>query len=93
MRKLPLITIPLTETKTRVRVRVESDPCEPEERQKFLWLRNHLLQTIADNPSMMDCQLEPFETLKVYHNGDCWVADAEAVISRTENVGTPGNAA
>jgi hypothetical protein len=74
------LNIPIADGKTRVRVRVESDECDPGSAE-YHHHRRYLLTAISEQPMLIDCGLQGFDTLKVYHNGFNWVADAEAVIS------------
>ena len=74
---------------TRYRVRIESDPCEKDSplANQFRYM---LLQNIVDNPVLVACGLEPFQTLRMAHNGQCWVIEVEAIVRKT-NAKEPNN--
>lgn len=38
-----------------------------------------MLKAIANNPGMMDCGSLPFQTLKMFHDGEKWIIELEAV--------------
>jgi hypothetical protein len=80
--KRTVLNIPIADNKVRVRVRLESDDCEPDT-QEFAYHRQYLLTQIVDQPMLVDCGLKGFDVLTIRHNGFCWVADAEAVITST----------
>jgi hypothetical protein len=35
---------------------------------------------LGDNYSLLDCGLNKFQQLRVFHSGMCWVAEAEATV-------------
>lgn len=78
--KRTVYEVPMADNKTRFRVRLEGDPCEPDRPQEYLYHQRYLLSQIAENPALTTCGFQTFQTLKIYFNGMCWVADAEAVV-------------
>jgi hypothetical protein len=65
----------------RIRVRIESDPCE----KGSLLAREYkmsLLHNLAANPSLLQCGDQDFQTMKMFHNGDRWLIEAEALVDR-----------
>ncbi len=65
----------------RYRVRIESDSCEKDSplANQFRYM---LLQNIVDNPALITCGFEPFQTLRMAHNGQCWVIEVEAIVRK-----------
>jgi hypothetical protein len=68
----------VTEVENRYSVRLEDEPSpvdgiENRERQK------EMLRAVANNPGMMDCGSLRFQTLKMFHDGEKWVIELEAV--------------
>ena len=81
---------PLDDDTVRTRARIESDACEKgslHARQ----IATSLFQNIADDPSLLLCGYEQFQTLKMHHNGERWVIELEAIVRR-QNVQEPGSA-
>lgn len=37
-----------------------------------------LLQSVIENPGLLDCGLVPFQTMSMTHNGNAWVIILEA---------------
>ena len=37
-----------------------------------------LLQSVIENPGLLDCGLVPFQTMTMVHNGNAWVITLEA---------------
>jgi len=78
LKRSNLIKIPLNEFQTRYRLSYETDPCEA----GSVAGRNaqfDLLRTLADQPQLCYCGPMFFDTLKVYHNGSCWVVEMESL--------------
>lgn len=69
-------------TQKRIRVRIEADP-SPEKGIEANLHKMHLLQSIVLDPGLMACDLEPFDTLRMYYAGDRWALEAEAVIDQS----------
>lgn len=74
----------MTETKVgdtsiRYRTRIEDDECPPDSDESRM--RQYLfLRMLGDNYSLLDCGLNKFQQLRVFHSGMCWVAEAEATV-------------
>lgn len=59
---------------------VEDDPSEQGSdaaHMRQMWF----LQMLVDQPALLLCGTERFETLRVYHSGRAWVAIAQAVVT------------
>jgi hypothetical protein len=66
------------ETHTRYRKVIEGNPCAQgslESRQQQLFL----LQSLSGQPELLNCGMDPFQKLTMYHNGDRWLVELEAV--------------
>ncbi len=72
------------ENKMRVRLTVESDECHREE-LKSRFVKVELLRYVADDPSFSACGGQDFDTMKMYHNGVCWVMEFEAIVPRAQS--------
>ena len=62
----------------RYRVTFESDPA-PVGTPDYRVVQRALLQSLLDNPGLLDCGMNPFQTLKMTHNGETWTVEIEAV--------------
>lgn len=65
-----------------VRVILEGEPCE-KNTQEYQMYRYELLKQLAENNNLLLCGPSYFEMLRIYHNGRCWVAEAEAISNVT----------
>lgn len=63
---------------TRYTTRLEGDDCALGT-QEYKFLQWELLRQIVDQPDLVQCGFLPYEKLKVFHTGQHWVAEAEAV--------------
>jgi len=61
----------------RVNVIYYSDDCAANSRAHQF----HLLNTVVENPGLLDCGSSIFQTLKMHHNGNCWVITLEATVA------------
>ena len=61
----------------RYEVRIESDMC-PVGDPSYHHNRLGLLRTLTDTQGLLDCGPYPFQTLKMTHDGNCWVVTLEA---------------
>lgn len=41
-----------------------------------------MLHAIASQPDLVSCGGQRFETLRVFHDGSCWVFEADAIVSK-----------
>lgn len=64
---------------SRIQVIIESDDCKPTDRT-YRFLQFETLQAIASDPSLTQCGATHFDNLVYRHNGQCWVAIAEATV-------------
>jgi hypothetical protein len=78
----------LDERRTRWRIRIESDPCESDMKEP---VKQMLLRNFADNPHLLHCGMEPFEQMRMHHNGSMWIVEAEATVENP-NAQTTSNA-
>lgn len=67
------------DNQTRHRTRLEGPDCVPGTHEARI-LQKSLLTYIAEDPSLAACGPSPFEKLVVFHDGQRWVAEAEAVV-------------
>ena len=44
---------------------------------KMVQLR--FLHDLMDNPGLLDCGNQPFEKMQIFHDGNGWVAELEAI--------------
>jgi hypothetical protein len=82
MTRSNLIRIPLNEKQTRYKLVYRSEPCEP----NSVAGRNtqvDILGTLRDQPQLLYCGPVLFDTMKISHDGTCWVVEMEAVESFT----------
>lgn len=59
-------------------VRLTTPPCEKDSPESVHY-RFSLVQAVVENPFLIDCGPNRFETLRVFFNGNCWILEAEAV--------------
>lgn len=78
MKRSNLIRIPVNEVQTRYRLFYESEACEassvPGRNEQF-----DILKQLAENPQLCYCGNVLFDTMKIFHNGSCWVVELEAL--------------
>lgn len=67
------------EGQIRYRTRLEDEFSEKgsdqAREQQYFFLRQ-----LLDNPTLLDCGLQRFQTLKIFHSGTQWICEAEATI-------------
>lgn len=78
--KRTLQTARIDEKTVRYRVRVEDFPSAPES-QEYLDRQAMFLIFLGKDPMLLDCNGHTYQTLKMFHNGDSWVAEAEVKVS------------
>jgi hypothetical protein len=71
--------VPVGSTQRRYKVKLESDDCTPGTIE-CRFLQFDLIKRIAEMPDLTTCGTKDFERLLVYHNGKCWVAEAESIV-------------
>lgn len=59
-------------------VKLEGEEC-PESGPQSRMQAQSMLSTIASNLSLTDCGNNAFQTLRMRHDGGCWVIELEAV--------------
>jgi hypothetical protein len=64
--------------RTRYRLRIEDLPSGKGSMQSRVRLGT-LFQTIADQPSLLNCGPATPEKITIHHDGNTWVVEAEAV--------------
>jgi hypothetical protein len=74
-------TTPLDSVNDRVVVKYESREA-PKGTSLYRAVQREILQTLLDGPGLLDCGLQPFEKLKVFHNGTAWIVELEATTSK-----------
>lgn len=76
--------IPLSETSTLVRVFLTGDKCEMGSTEARVE-QFRLLQNIASTPDLSACDLSAFQKMRMYHDGNNWVAEFEATFEKQQN--------
>jgi hypothetical protein len=64
-------------THNRISVLVTSDLCEPYTEAAYL-AQQELLQAVARDQNLLLCDGHPFQNLKMNHDGEKWVLEAQA---------------
>ncbi len=77
--KRTITKLNLGENSRRIRVRLETEECMEGSLSSKQELAN-LLHSIADMPDLVACELNAFQTLKIYRDGLKWVAESEAIV-------------
>lgn len=76
--KKSLFKTPLDQNRFKYRIVYESDDAalgtSSYKNEQF-----GLLSSIVNNPGMLDCGHDPFEKLRMYHDGAKWIIEMEAV--------------
>lgn len=62
----------------RYRTTLESDDCI-EKTPESVFFQFELLRMIGTDPSLTACGLSHFQSLKMWHNGERWIIEVEAV--------------
>lgn len=70
--------VPVGEEMARTSIRVEGDDCPPDS-PEATYHRDLLLRSIADDPHLLDCGPVSFQKFRMYHSGQHWVIEAEAI--------------
>lgn len=68
----------------RHKVRLESDPCEIGT-QESRFFQFDLLNRAGADPVLTACGGVDFQKLIMYHSGQCWILECEAVVDGKEN--------
>ena len=71
------VKIKIGETKHRYRVILEDEDSE-QYTESYNYRQKLFLKTLADSPDLLLCGYLPFERLKIYYDGQKWIAEAEA---------------
>lgn len=66
------------ESKVRYRTRIEDDPSSAGSDEARV-RQGLFVRQLVDNWPLLSCGYQMFEKLSIFHNGNCWVAEAEAV--------------
>lgn len=66
----------LGEGRIRWRVRIEGDSHDLAVKD---FHKAVLLDNFANNPSLLLCGITPFDTMRMFHDGEKWIVEAEAV--------------
>lgn len=69
--------------KQRVRVQITTERCD-EKGSHSMKVRGLLLTTIAEVPDFTKCGYETFQKLRIFHDGDQWIAELEATMDIPE---------
>lgn len=63
---------------TRHTVRLTSASCEVGT-SEYRFYQHEMLRQIADNTDLLKCGISNFKKMAMYHNGEHWVIDMEAI--------------
>lgn len=63
--------------RVRYKIRVTHDDC-PKGTHEAMVRQFLFIQWLANNYDLLNCGPTRFETLRIFHDGICWVAEAEA---------------
>ena len=69
----------------RYRVVVTGDEC-PQNTNESRMHQHMFMDWLAGNQEMMECGYAPFDRLVITHNGQCWQAEAEAIVEEKDLV-------
>lgn len=65
--------------RVRYKIRLTHDEC-PKGTHEAMVRQFLFVQWLANNYDLLSCGPSRFETLKVYHDGSSWIAEAEAEV-------------
>jgi hypothetical protein len=68
----------------RVVNKVFSDPVEPNNAIHLKQVKFEFLKILADQQDILKCELEDYDTLRIYYDGSCWVAESQAKVRRKQ---------
>lgn len=63
---------------TRHTVKFTSLPCE-KGTSEYRFYQHQMLRQISDNTDLLKCGISTFNKMSMYHDGECWVVDMEAI--------------
>ncbi len=78
----------VADSQTRHHVRIEGLPCAPGTHASRI-AQARLIEALAEDLSLVACGGVPFEKLVIRHDGEYWIAEAEAVIDDEGPVDAP----
>ena len=72
------------ENKMRYRTRIEDEP-SPEGSQEARIRAHTFMRQLVENWALLNCGLEVPQEVKLYHTGNNWVVEAEAIVDEIPN--------
>lgn len=63
----------------RIVNRVYSDPVSPSSPNLHM-AAGEFFKMLADSQDILRCELNNYETLKIYHDGNSWIAESQAKV-------------
>jgi hypothetical protein len=75
--------VAIADGRVRYTVVVEGDACEPGT-DAARYRQYEFLLHLSNNQDLLACGPVMYEHLSIRHNGDRWVAEAQAVVSKRE---------
>ena len=69
------------DTQIRYRIRIEDEPSQPG--QQANGRLTEFLRQMADGYELLACGIHRPQVMKITHNGQCWVLEAEATVDVT----------
>ena len=70
--------VKLNDTEFRYVVRIEDDP-SPANTQLSKFRQRDFLRALIDTHGLMDCGNQVFQSMKMWHDGEKWLMELEAV--------------
>lgn len=65
----------------RTSIRIEGEDCSPNTFE-YRWYQTTLLRMMAETPELLNCGMEAFQKLRMYHDGGKWIIEAEATYKK-----------
>jgi hypothetical protein len=72
-------SVPIGTTRKRNKTKIESDSCTIGT-QEARFAQFDLLKLLAEQPDLSACGGVDFQRMIMFHNGNCWVVELEAVV-------------
>lgn len=74
------------EGQLRATVRLEGEMCDPDTFQ-YRYYQSEMLRVAHDSPALLECAMAPFQTLRMFHDGEKWIIEAEAIVDIPPSLG------
>jgi hypothetical protein len=60
--------------------KVFSDPVDQNETLRMRQVKFEFVRILADQQDLLKCGMEEYDTLRIYHDGICWIAESQAKV-------------